>query len=337
MSKETKVPPTKPYQLGVTLPQDIHNLLATYFKNRPDLKRQKVIPSLLKYFLGLQPTEQEEILSGLAGSHRTRLDRQTALLETADHAYSNKYYEWALQEYLSYKENSTRGSRVDRFVDYKVGVCWLRLAHRLHKQAYFTDLREQNFDALISAAETAIQNSIDNLDTLLKQIENKTENLLGAVGHYNQACAYSLRAQIRIEQNLARQTPAYQKIFCENEMELEEDKFHTYLQDVWHKENEEDHSLANDWRSLVSADTKKHCAEDLQYANQSFWTMSEKIKKGDAEGAHWLYIHARADKDLMLLRLDSENCDEAIVANEDDYLLMLTEKMRTSANGTASS
>jgi hypothetical protein len=132
----------------------------------------------------------------------------------ADHAFSQKRWGWAIEEYMRLAQESSQADGTWRLAQYKSGFCWIDEAIALREAAIVSDSSSDSWNDYYEAADWALCASISygekySGDGIRKLKGNEGRH---AVVLFNIACAWILRAQYYVEHNLGPQSKIMENI-----------------------------------------------------------------------------------------------------------------------------
>ena len=167
-----------------------------------------IINQLIKYVRGLSSEEINEILTeqatGAVGTASRLMEQQA----WADHAFNQKRWGWATEEYKRLAQESPQAQGSWRLAQYKLGFCWIEEAIALRRAAILSDSILDSWNDYYEAAGWALRASIAYGE---KYSDHRKQKLGGKEGRhavvlFNIACAWGLRAQYCVEHNLGPQS-----------------------------------------------------------------------------------------------------------------------------------
>lgn len=188
----------------VRIDQRCKDWIRKYAHDNPQFTEKLIVENLIKYVMSLPAVQQNDVLSGVQGS-LTGVGTAIELLEWSEHAFSNKFWEWALEEFHGLEEFARDASGLKRIAHYKQSYCYIEIAMALRKEALLNTgnligqgkFNLKQYDDSMRAADRALYLSLIHIKYFMN-LEYKHPIVI-----FNRACVWSLRAQYTVERSLA--------------------------------------------------------------------------------------------------------------------------------------
>ena len=282
-----------------------------------------MITRILEYFYDLKEEEQRRIIDGVS-SKSIALSRASHLIKQlawADHAFGQKRWTWAAEEYLELAESSkgeAPGTR--QLALYRGAYCMGDIANELRKEAviyYYNHLKKDesdydHLDKLFDEADRAAYAGIlwnDKSKKESQEEKSQAEEYQDTVTTFNIACCWAIRATCQVQKTCSK----LDANIIHNNVQKEGDCLSHWLKDL--KEEKGDGMLISSlvpkgWRELSGLDkTDQTDGEAGFYARMAIDSLHDAIhnksKKSEQYNAFLIDL-AHKDLDLEFLREDKK-------------------------------
>ena len=270
--------------LYVRIDKAIRDKFGDWVEEETGLSEKQVVENLIKWFLGLSPGEQQQVIAGHSVIGVGELIEQLAW---ADHAFDRRFWDRARQEFevLEKKAIAINASGFVRIAQYKQAFCWLDIAIGLRNEAF----EKSDTDRLAMARKALVKSTLINKRKQNQLIADEGPKQRQLIIAYNLACAFSLMAQFKAEFVLF---DTINSMMVDNNEETIKNAWKD-IGGQWRKLIEE--KIDVDEAKVVISDTERYALESLHYLNQLM---------GDREVFAYVVNVIRNDRDFDFLRHD---------------------------------
>ena len=285
-------------------PED-KNWLKTRVQKEPGWSENLVIAALVKYFRSLSEIDQQNLVAG--DSVFASFDEIFHRGSWLQHAFGQKFWQWALDECYELAKICERGSyALWTFAQYRAAFCWLEIAILLRREA-IKFCRAEFWDQCYEAADWAICASlVHNRCHSAGRPGLDAEKIFNAPSRhplvaYNLACGMSLRARYSIERKLGPE----QDFFAHLAEEIQEQDKATPEQ------IEEFENIPKNWREDVKTGDREGFVGKVGRHVEEAMKELRRLKVPDSfpkgmlpRDKDFLHRYAPQDPDLALLKWD---------------------------------